>query len=569
MAKEKKAKTEMGAAYPKGQAAKLGRIVKKSNVTWILGSILLAVFLVINFILQMESNEQLESTMLLNQYRLGSRTLSSEAQCYVVTGDVECYDSYMAELNEEKNREAAWEGLKANDITAKEWESLDKIAQLSDKMVSIEAEALQLGKAGEFYDAEKLLFGGEYEATLSEMNQLMDECIDAIQTRIAKEENTLTLGMGICALTFVASFIYLVRSNLMITKFARKELLPPILQVSKELNQLAQGHFDGTTELQIDDSEVGQMASSIVFMKKNISGMIHEISTVLGEMGNGNYKIEITQEYVGDFVEIKESMLKIIADTRNMLITIRNTAQEIDGGSEQLAKAAMDLAEGSTVQSAKVSNIAEEIEKMSISVKEKSREANETVGLSTKAGEVLMASNTKMQELKAAISEISKCSEEIRGIINSIEDIANQTNLLSLNAAIEAARAGEAGKGFAVVAEQVKTLAEQSAQAAGETTKLIEMTVEAVQKGIVIADATAENMNEVMVSAMEATNRMEQMAEGLEAEVVQMVQINEDVSKVAEIVDNNSATSQETAAISQEQTAQVTTMVQMLEKFEV
>ena len=304
-------------------------------------------------------------------------------------------------------------------------------------------------------------------------------------------------------------------------------------------------------------------------MKENVSNMIYEISDILSQMGQGNYKVQLTQQYVGDFIQIKESMLKIVADTKNALMTIRNTAQEIDGGSEQLAKAAMDLAEGCTVQAAKVSKIADEIEKMSVTMKEKSQDANDAVSLSTKAGEVLMTSNSKMEELKDAISEIHKCSDEISTIINSIQNIANQTNLLSLNAAIEAARAGEAGKGFAVVADQVKVLAEQSAQAAGETTKLIEMTVEAVQKGIIITDATAENMNQVMISAAEATQKMEQMAEALGVEANRMVDINDHVSEVAGIVDNNSATSEETAAISEEQTAQVATMVQMLEQFEI
>ena len=152
-------------------------------------------------------------------------------------------------------------------------------------------------------------------------------------------------------------------------------------------------------------------------------------------------------------------------------------------------------------------------------------------------------------------------------IQSTIEDIANQTNLLSLNAAIEAARAGEAGRGFAVVAEQVKNLAEESAKAAGETRKLIDTTVEAVQKGIEYADITADSMVEVMSGAKQATDMMEKMAVELREEAANMLKIDDNVARVAEIVDNNSATSEETAAVSEEQTAQVATMVQMMEQF--
>ena len=552
-----------------GQAARLNQIKQSALISGIVGSVLLVVFMFTNFLLTSSSAEQLESTMFLNQYQTGSKNLTTALQSYVATGDSIYYDNYMKELNEDKNRDIAWEGLKGNDITDEEWATFEKIASLSEGLVPLEEEAFRLGAEGKIEEASAIVFGAEYKAAASEMMTLMDSCIADIQARMAREKTILNVIMAVCAVMFALSFVYLVKTLIDTTKFSQKELLKPILKVSDELEQLARGDFHSETTMYIDESEVGQMVQSIVFMKQNVSNMIYEISDVLAQMGQGNYKVQIVQEYVGDFVQIKESMLKIVADTKNALMTIRNTAQEIDGGSEQLAKAAMDLAEGCTVQAAKVSTIADEIEKMSVTMKEKSQDANDAVVLSTKAGEVLMTSNSKMEELKEAISEIHKCSDEISTIISSIENIANQTNLLSLNAAIEAARAGEAGKGFAVVADQVKALAEQSAQAAGETTKLIEMTVEAVQKGIIITDATAENMNQVMVSAAEATNKMEQMAEALGVEANRMVDINEHVSEVAGIVDNNSATSEETAAISEEQTAQVATMVQMLEQFEI
>ena len=551
------------------QSERLKQIVKETYSVVIVGVVLLVVFVVLSVMQNMVSAEQLESTMYLNQYRMGSKTLTSEVQSYAVTGDKTYYDNYMKELNIDNNRDIAWAELEKNDITSDEWAQLNAIAEMSNGLVPLEEEAMTLAGQGNLEEAMALVFGDTYESTIQKINSETDSCISAIQDRLDRKSNILEIIKNISMILFIVAFAYIVRRIALAINFSKKELLEPIVKVSEQMNVLAHGNFHTNLDLVADNSEVGQMVSSIAFMKNNFSNMINEISDVLGQMGNGKYTIQVTQEYVGEFVKIKESLLKIAEDTRKTLLTIQQAAGEIDGGSNQLSQAAVDLAEGCTIQAGQVSEVASLIDTMAKSMEEKASEAEKTVQISSEAGMLLTQGNSRMQELKIAMAEISNCSEEIRTIVSTIEDISNQTNLLSLNASIEAARAGEAGRGFAVVAEQVKNLAEESAKATGETTKLIEKTVMAVERGIEIADATAENMSEVMVGAQASTENMSRMAVELREEANNMYRIDESVSKVSEIVDNNSAASQETAAVSEEQTAHVAMMVQMIQKFEI
>ena len=556
-------------AIPNGQADQMNKIIAGIYRAVAIGAVMLFAFTILNTLVIYVSSDQLETTMYLNQYRMGSKTLTSEVQSFAVTGDTTYYDNYMKELNTDKNRDIAWAGLQANDVTAEEWASLEQIAALSNGLVPLEEEAMALAKAGKTSQATDIVFGKEYEETVAQINKLTDDSINMIQERLASKQNTMMVVMFVALAAFILVFIYIIIQVLKTINFARKELLTPIVKVSEQMTALAGGRFDVSWDMKEDETEVGQMVGAIEFMKKNFSNMIHEISDVLGAMGSGNYTVTVKQEYVGEFVAIKESLIKIIDDMRRVLLTIRDATQEIDGGSEQLAKAAVDLAEGCTVQAGKVSEVAGMIDEMARSMETNANEAKNVVRVSEQASDSLKVGNAKMQELKKAISEISKCSEEIRTIIGTIEEIADQTNLLSLNAAIEAARAGEAGKGFAVVADQVKNLAEESAKAAGETNKLIEMTVAAVDKGIAIADETAQSMDEVMVSVNAATDKMAEMSNALVREVDNMRVIDDNIARVSSIVDNNSATSEETAAVSEEQSAQVTTMVQMMEQFEI
>ncbi len=552
-----------------GQEARLNKQVKKIVAIIGIGIALLISSYIAIFLSSNAYNKQIDIILALNQYRLGSKALTYAVQSYAVSGDEAYYNDYMNELNVDKNRDKALEILEENGLTEEEWAMLDSIASLSNGLVPLEENAMANVKAGYVQEAQDYVFGKEYEETVRQINALTDSTIEAIQNRLSEEQSLMSTLQWIAQILFVFIVALVVIQIFIIIKFSKKELLGPIKKVSEQMVFLSKGNFQEELDMKEDSSEVGTMVAAINTMKKNTHDIIKEISSILGEMGNGDYRIKVTKEYAGEYVEIKESFQNIRKQMHDTFQTLKEISSQIGLGSEQLANAAQDVAEGCTSQATQVSEIVAMMKDLSIMMDNNAKEAVNSVELSTEASRTLLVGNQKMDELILAIEEINKCSEQIRTIIGAIEDIASQTNLLSLNASIEAARAGEAGRGFAVVADQIRKLAEESAQAAGNTRKLIETTVSAVEKGIDIAGETAGDMKKVMESTKVSTEKMNMISELLEEEVVHIQDISTTISSISEVVNSNSAASQETAAVSEEQMNQVEMMMKQVSQFKI
>ncbi|MBD5452084.1 MAG: HAMP domain-containing protein, partial [Lachnospiraceae bacterium] len=534
------------------QIARLKKIAKETNVSLVIGIVLLLLFFLsmVNFAL--ESRNQLDCTMYLNQYRLGSKALTSAVRAYAVTGNTQYYDAYMQELEIDKNRDVAWVGLEENNLTDKEWETLNEIASLSNGLVPLEESAMASVAAGDLEIASEFVFGEEYNNTATTISDLTDTLILEVQDRLNSRKNVMLVLQTLCAALFLLSFIKMAGQCTKTVKFANKELLVPIIKVSEQMEALAAGNLHTDLDLVADDSEVGRMVEDITTMKNSLVGIIEEIGFALEQMGQGNYKVSIEREYVGEYVQIEQSLKQIIEEMKEAIGDIATATQEIDNGSGQLAEAADDLAGSCTSQACEVSDMVMLISQLQEGISYNEKEAEEAVKISNLASSTLVAASEKMSELDAAMSEINECSRQITEVTTAISDLADEIEMLSLNASIESARAGDAGKGFAVVAEQVKKLAEASLEAAGQTSELIEKTTSAVDKGIQIAKESAVCMEDVQMGSEETASRINGIVENLKTEVDDITKITDGINVIAGLVDNNSATSQETAAIGEE-----------------
>lgn len=381
---------------------------------------------------------------------------------------------------------------------------------------------------------------------------------DHIDTYIAQQKAVMqeNINKSITAILIVAVVSFLLAIGL--GGWITLSVIRPVKKLNEVTQQLVEGNLDAELDVTSRD-EIGQLAGSMNKLTQRLKtyiDYINEITFVLGELGNGNLRFEFHYAFEGEFARVKNALEHTAEMLRGTLNDISTAADQVASGSDQVSTGAQTLSQGATEQASSIEELAATISDMVSQIDANAKNAVEAGDITQQAETRVMESNTYMDQMVAAMDNISIRSNEIGKIIKTINDIAFQTNILALNAAVEAARAGSAGKGFAVVADEVRNLAQKSADAAKNTTSLIEETMQAVSNGMKIANETASSLQVVVENVKKVDTMVGDISSASVQQANQAQQISLGVEQISAVVQTNSATAEESAAASEELSAQ-------------
>lgn len=481
-----------------------------------------------------------------------------------------------AELEQEVNDSftAAFKYLGNVEVTLQTQGAKDAFASLQSSLTEYQTAVNRyIAQAKELGDGDPQAL---FEQCVAEVDPLYDAAFESLSTvMMSKTDNGRSSTERLQAISLAdmtAILIILIIAIVMavlISLRVSKDIAVPVQDCAERLALLAEGDLSSPVPMVKNEDETQILASSTKIIVEALQAIIRDVNLIMREMAKGNFDVHSSclDMYKGDFSHLLEALRLISSSLNDTLNQISTATEQVDSSADQVSGGSQALSQGATEQASSVEELAATINGISQNVSNNAQSAEEASARANNMGTLLSESNEQMTQMIAAMDEISSASNEIGKIIKTIEDIAFQTNILALNAAVEAARAGSAGKGFAVVADEVRNLASKSAEAANNTTALIESAIQAVENGTKIANATAASVRQVVSDSEEVVGIIDDISKASSSQADSISQVTVGIDQIASVVQTNSATAEQSAAASQELSGQARLLNNLLSQF--
>ncbi len=451
----------------------------------------------------------------------------------------------------------------------------DAYKQLSQKMEEywiLDAEIIELGKS----TANMQNRSRAQDKAANELAPMYDEVYGELSDLMhvnVTQGNKLSSSLGTVSTIMIFVIIVIIAAVMAVSIKLGKNIASQISHglnlVSDRMKSFAKGDLSSEFPDVGTKDEINDLAVVLKSVANNLSQIINDIDDEVDALAEGNFMIKLKNPnlFAGEFKGLKDGVERITDKFRDTLIQIEEASDQVDAGAGQLAESATALAEGATDQAGAVQELTATITNVTVAAEDTAKRVGAAYEEGLEYRKQAEHGSGEMNNLISAMERISDASRQIENIIAEIEDIASQTNLLSLNASIEAARAGEAGKGFAVVADQIGKLATDSAQSAVKTRELIHNALEEVSAGNVMTQRTKESLEEVINGIEFLSNSSKQASDTALAQADTMREIEKGIEQISSVVQSNSASAQETSATSEELAAQATSLKELIGQF--